>query len=205
MLRQQGLDLPTYLRFMGKSPDEFLDDMRPDAERRLVSGLVMRKLAEVEEIEITDEDVQAETDRLLELSAGEQEQEVDEAEEGYLEGEVDEAEEGYLEGEVDEAEEGYLEDKADDEEEGSHLDSLREFLGSASTRDNIRSRLHSQRVMDRLTDIAQGKLDEDVEAQGSASEAEEDQVAESDAAEPVETPEESDGDATAGDQAEEQA
>jgi hypothetical protein len=193
MLRQQGLDLPTYLRFMGKSPDEFLDDMRPDAERRLVSGLVMRKLAEVEEIEITDEDVQAETDRLLELSAGEQEQEVDEAEEGYLEGEVDEAEEGYLE------------DKADDEEEGSHLDSLREFLGSASTRDNIRSRLHSQRVMDRLTDIAQGKLDEDVEAQGSASEAEEDQVAESDAAEPVETPEESDGDATAGDQAEEQA
>ena len=193
MLRQQGLDLPTYLRFMGKSPDEFLDDMRPDAERRLVSGLVMRKLAEVEEIEITDEDVQAETDRLLELSAGEQAQEVDEAEEGYLEGEADEAEEGHLE------------DKADDEEEGSHLDSLREFLGSASTRDNIRSRLHSQRVMDRLTDIAQGKLDEDVAAQASASGAEEDQVAESDAAEPVETPEESDGNATAGDQAEEQA
>ena len=70
MLRQQGLDLATYLRFMGKSPDEFLDEMRPNAERRLVSALVMRKLAEVEEIEVSDEDIQSETDRLLDLSSG---------------------------------------------------------------------------------------------------------------------------------------
>ena len=116
MLRQQGLDLPTYLRFMGKSADEFLEELRPSAERRLVGGLVLRKLAEVEEIEVTDQDIQSETDRLMEMSTNE-------------------------------------------EAEQESLDNLREFLGSQSTRDNIRSSLHSRRVLERLTDITQGKLD----------------------------------------------
>ena len=161
MLRQQGLDLATYLRFMGKSADEFLDEMRPNAERRLVSALVMRKLAEVEEIEISDEDVQSETDRLLGLSSG------------------------------------------DEEQDESNLDSLREFLGSESTRDNIRSTLHSRRVMERLTDIAQGKLDEDNDEGTSATDDEPDQAGEPDTAETVATTDASDGETTAGDQAEE--
>lgn len=161
MLRQQGIDLPTYLRFMGKSADEFLDEMRPNAERRLVSALVMRKLAEVEEIEISDEDVQSETDRLLGLSAG------------------------------------------DEEQDESNLDSLREFLGSESTRDNIRSTLHSRRVMERLTDIAQGKLDEDSETEASAADEESENDSEPDTTETVATTDASDGEATAGDQAEE--
>ena len=159
MLRQQGLDLPTYLRFMGKSADEFLDEMRPNAERRLVSALVMRKLAEVEEIEISDEDVQSETDRLLGLSSG------------------------------------------DEEQDESNLDSLREFLGSESTRDNIRSTLHSRRVMERLTDIAQGKLDEDNGEEVSATADESGQNSEPDTAETVATTDASDGEATAGDPA----
>lgn len=161
MLRQQGLDLATYLRFMGKSADEFLDEMRPNAERRLVSALVMRKLAEVEEIEISDEDVQSETDRLLDLSSG------------------------------------------DEEQDDSNLDSLREFLGSESTRDNIRSTLHSRRVMERLTDIAQGKLDEDDSAEDGAADGETEQASEPDATETIETTDASDGEATAGEQAEE--
>ena len=117
MLRQQGLDLATYLRFMGKSNEEFLDEMRPSAERRLVGGLVLRKLAEAEEIEVTDEDIQSETDRLFDMSTGE-------------------------------------------EAEQESLDNLRQFLDSESTRDNIRSSLHSRRVLERLTEITQGKLDE---------------------------------------------
>ena len=119
MLQQQGLDLATYLRFMGKTADEFLDEMRPSAERRLVVGLALRKLAEVEAVEVTDADIQSETDRLLEMSTG-----------------------------------------GADDEDTANLDSLREFLGSESTRDNIRSSLHSRRVLERLTDITQGKLDE---------------------------------------------
>ncbi len=118
MLRQQGIDLPTYLRFMGKTTEEFLEEMRPSAERRLVGGLVLRKLAEVEEIEVSDEDIQSETERLFEMSTTE-------------------------------------------EAEQENLDTLREFLDSEATRDNIRSSLHSRRVLERLTDITQGKLAED--------------------------------------------
>ena len=129
MLRQQGLDLPTYLRFMGKSTEEFLEEMRPSAERRLVGGLVLRKLAEAEEIEVTDEDIQSETDRLLEMSTG-------------------------------------------DEAEQENLDNLRQFLDSQSTRDNIRSSLHSQRVLDRLTEITGGNVDaEDKEPDVESAEA----------------------------------
>ena len=141
MLRQQGLDLATYLRFIGKTDEEFLDEMRPSAERRLIGGLVLRKLAEVEEIEISDEDVQSETDRLLGLSAGEE------------------------------------------EAEETNLDSLREFLSSDSTRDNIRSSLHSRRVLERLTDITQGNLDGDGEDANVEAEASADDAAPPDAAE----------------------
>ena len=117
MLRQQNLDLNTYLRFLGKSLEEFRDEMRPNAERRLVGGLVMRKLAEVEGIEVSDEDVQSEADRLIGLSSEESEQ--------------------------------------------ANLENLQQFLGLDSTRDSIRSSLHSKLVMDRLTDIALGNLEDE--------------------------------------------
>ncbi len=124
MLRQQNLDLTTYLRFLGKTPDEFREELRPNAERRLTGALVMRKLAELEEIEISDEDVQSESDRLLGLSSEGEEQE--------------------------------------------NLDNLREYLGMDSTRDSIRSSLHSRRIMERLTDITQGKLESDDDDDESA-------------------------------------
>ena len=116
MLQQQGLDMASYLRFVGKSAAEFRDEMRPSAERRLLGALVMRKLAEVEQIEISDEDVAAEAERLLGMS-----------------------------------------ESNEDGSEAENLDSLREFLNSESTRDNIRASLHNRRLMERLTDITQGK------------------------------------------------
>ena len=118
MLQQQGLDMATYLNFMGKSEDEYLAEMRPDAERSLTTRLILRKLAEVEQIEISDDDVQAESERLLESSTAED---------------------------------------ATDE----NIRAMREFLNSTSTRDNIRSSLHARRVLERLTEITQGKLDDE--------------------------------------------
>ena len=148
MLQQQGIDLATYLRFMGKTTDEFLDEMRPNAERRLVGGLVLRKLAEVESIEVTDEDIQSESDRLLEMST-----------------------------------------TGEDAEQDS-IDNLREFLSSESTRDNIRSSLHSRRVIERLTDITQGKLDEPAgDDQPDDANADESAAADEAAAEPDATSE----------------
>ncbi len=70
-LRNQRLDMDTYLRFIGQTEDEWTEQLRPQAEDRLASFLVMRKLAEQESIEVTPEDVDAEIDRLTENSAEE--------------------------------------------------------------------------------------------------------------------------------------
>ena len=70
-LRNQRLDMDTYLRFIGQTAQEWEDQLRPQAEDRLTSFLVMRKLAEQEEIEVGPEEIEAEIDRLTENSAEE--------------------------------------------------------------------------------------------------------------------------------------
>ena len=70
-LRNQRLDMDTYLRFIGQTEEEWADQLRPQAEDRLATFLVMRKLAEQESIEVNPEDIDAEIDRLTENSAEE--------------------------------------------------------------------------------------------------------------------------------------
>lgn len=70
MLQNQRLDMNTYLRFIGKTEEEFLDELRPNANDRLTRYLVMRKLSQVEEIEVSDEELQSEIESRLE-TAGE--------------------------------------------------------------------------------------------------------------------------------------
>ena len=65
-LRNQRLDMDTYLRFMGQTEEEWQEQLRPQAEDRLATALVMRKLAEQEEIEVEDAEIDAEIDRLME-------------------------------------------------------------------------------------------------------------------------------------------
>jgi FKBP-type peptidyl-prolyl cis-trans isomerase (trigger factor) len=55
---------------VGKTQEEFLEEMRPSANERLTRYLVMRKLSQAEEIEVSDEEVQEEIDSAVE-SAGE--------------------------------------------------------------------------------------------------------------------------------------
>ena len=70
-LRNQRLDMDTYLRFIGQTAEEFQDQLRPQAEDRLSTFLVMRKLAELESIEVEASEIDAEIDRLTENSAEE--------------------------------------------------------------------------------------------------------------------------------------
>ena len=67
-LRNQRLDMDTYLRFVGQTAEEFEEQLRPQAEDRLSTFLVMRKLAESESIEVESSEVDAEIDRLTENS-----------------------------------------------------------------------------------------------------------------------------------------
>ena len=71
MLRNQRLDLETYLTYVGKTPEEFQEELRPEAIDRLRRTLVMRQLAKEEAIAVTAEEVQAEVADMLENTAEE--------------------------------------------------------------------------------------------------------------------------------------
>ena len=69
MLQNQRLDMDTYLRYIGKTEEEFLDELRPNANERLTRYLVMRKLSQVEDISASDDEVQEEIETAI-ASAG---------------------------------------------------------------------------------------------------------------------------------------
>lgn len=71
MLRQQRLDLESYLGYVGKTPQEFQEELRPEAVARLRRTLVMRQLAKEEAIAVTLEEAQAEVEEMLEETAEE--------------------------------------------------------------------------------------------------------------------------------------
>ncbi len=70
-LRNQRLDMETYLYFMGQTAQQWEEQLRPQAEDRLATVLVLRKLAEQEELEVGPDEIDAEIDRLMENSADE--------------------------------------------------------------------------------------------------------------------------------------
>ena len=106
-LRNQRLDMETYLRFVGQTEEEFRDTLRPGANERLTRYLVMRKLAQEEELEVTDEEAQEELDSLV-------------------------------------------------SEAGENADVMRRMLSTESARENLRTSLLNRKVVERLTEIAQG-------------------------------------------------
>ena len=67
-LRDQRLDMDTYLRFIGNTQEEWLDQLRPQAEQRLNTFLVMRKLAEEEGIDVDSDEIEAEIETLASSS-----------------------------------------------------------------------------------------------------------------------------------------
>jgi trigger factor len=61
--------MDTYLRYIGKTEEEFLDELRPNANERLTRYLVMRKLSQEEDISASDDEVQEEIETAI-ASAG---------------------------------------------------------------------------------------------------------------------------------------
>lgn len=62
--------LEDHLKLRGKTEDEFRNELRPVAEKLVVRSLILDKVCEVENIEISDAEVDAEVERLA-LGAGE--------------------------------------------------------------------------------------------------------------------------------------
>jgi len=65
-LRSQGMEMNMYLGYMGMDIDALKNMYRKDAEKRVKLRLALKKIAKLENIVVTDEDVEAEFARLAE-------------------------------------------------------------------------------------------------------------------------------------------
>ena len=63
-LQAQGMDLSTYLKYMGGNIDQFKDTFKPQAEAQVKIRLALEKIAELEAIEISEEDLNAEFEKM---------------------------------------------------------------------------------------------------------------------------------------------
>lgn len=73
-LQAQGLNLEQYVKFTGGSLDALKEQMKGDALTRVKTGLAIEAVAKAENIEVADEDLDAELERIAEI----QKQEVEE-------------------------------------------------------------------------------------------------------------------------------
>ena len=65
-LQMQGLNLEQYFQFTGLTYEHMMEQVKPQAERRIKSRLVLEAVAAAENIEATEEDFDAEVKRMAE-------------------------------------------------------------------------------------------------------------------------------------------
>lgn len=65
-LMQQGLSMEQYMQFSGMTMEKLLEQMRPDAEKRIKNSLVLEEIVKAENIEASEDDVEAELAKMAE-------------------------------------------------------------------------------------------------------------------------------------------
>lgn len=65
-ITQQGLSFEQYMQFSGLTMDKLKDQMKPDALNRIKSSLVLEQIVAEENIEASEEDLNAEIDKMAE-------------------------------------------------------------------------------------------------------------------------------------------
>ena len=63
-LSQYGMDLQSYVQMLGGTPEQFRESMRPNAEKQVKIAVAMEKIAQLENIEATDEQIEAQYEEL---------------------------------------------------------------------------------------------------------------------------------------------
>jgi trigger factor len=63
-LKNRRTDMDTYLRNAGKTEEELREELRPSAQERVTRFLVLRRLAQEENLEVADEEIDAEIDSM---------------------------------------------------------------------------------------------------------------------------------------------
>lgn len=65
-LQQQGLSVEQYFQYTGMTADKIMDEMKPEAVKRIQSRLVLEAIVKAENIETTDDEFEAELKKMAE-------------------------------------------------------------------------------------------------------------------------------------------
>ena len=66
-MQSQGLSMEQYFQFTGQSVDKMMEDMKPQALKRIQTRLVLEKIAAVENIQPTEDEVNEEISKMAEM------------------------------------------------------------------------------------------------------------------------------------------
>ena len=66
-MQMQGLTMDQYFQFTGQTYESMVEQMKPQAERRIKSRLVLEAVVAAENIEASEEDYEAEVARMAEM------------------------------------------------------------------------------------------------------------------------------------------
>ena len=75
-LNQQGMELAQYLESLKKSEAELKEGFKTQAERRVKAGLILRKIAEVEKVEVPESEIDHEVEHAVAMHTNPEEKEV---------------------------------------------------------------------------------------------------------------------------------
>lgn len=65
-MAQQGLDMQTYMQYTGQDMDEFREGFAEDAKTQLESRMVLEEITKLEDIEVTEEEIETEMKEMSE-------------------------------------------------------------------------------------------------------------------------------------------
>lgn len=65
-MQQQGLNLETYFQISGQDESQLREQMKDDAEERVKTNLTLTAIAEAENVEVSDEDIDKELEKMSE-------------------------------------------------------------------------------------------------------------------------------------------
>lgn len=66
-LQQQGLSIDQYFQYTGATAEKIVEDMKPEAEKRIQTRLVLEAVVKAENIQVSDEEFEAELKKMADM------------------------------------------------------------------------------------------------------------------------------------------
>ena len=73
-LRYQGMDMNQYMKYTGTTMESLVASVRPEAEKRLKENLILEAIAKAENLEVSEEEIEAEFEKMATMYGMEVEQ-----------------------------------------------------------------------------------------------------------------------------------